>query len=227
MGATTTEGKGNGSVTAVKPPIYNGVVKADNISQDALISYHIDMEATGNITADGDLNAGGDLYVDGGISVDGGINANGSISSNGTIRGYAAGQLLNTLIVTSSAGTVGASSTVATSLASVSYTPVYANSKLWVEYHVTYAVDGSGSDDFRSQITVNGGEITWRDQQWTTSTYGGGGTRSATVFPIAGSYTNANTTAKAIVVGVERNGSDDTLIANRSSSVLRIQEYAN
>ena len=215
MGATTTEGKGNGSVTAVKPPIYNGVVKADNISQNALISYHIDMEATGNITADGDINAGGDVNVDG------------SISANGTIRGYAAGQLLNTLIVTSSAGTVGASSTVATSLASVSYTPVYANSKLWVEYHVTYAVDGSGTDDFRSQITVNGDEITWRDQQWTTSTNGGGGTRSATVFPIAGSYTNANTTAKAIVVGVGRNGSDDTLIANRSSGVLRIQEYAN
>ena len=31
MGATTTEGTGAGSVTTVKPPIYNGVVKAENI----------------------------------------------------------------------------------------------------------------------------------------------------------------------------------------------------
>jgi hypothetical protein len=220
MGATTTEGKGNGSVTKAKPPIYNGVVKADNISQDALIDYHIHMEATGNITAGGDLNAGGDANIDGAVIVDG------NITSNGTIRGYAAGQLLNTSIVTSSAGTISSSSTVATSLASVSYTPVHANSTLWIEYHVPYVVDGSGADSFRSQITVDAGEITWRNQQWTASTTGGAGTRSATVFPIAGAYTNANTTAKTIVVGVQRDGSDDTILLNRTGSVLRIQEYA-
>jgi len=226
MGATTTEGKGNGSVTAVKPPIYNGVVKSDNISQDALISYHIDMEATGNITADGYIEAVGDVYVGGDIDVDGAVIVDGNITSNGTIRGYAAGQLLNTSIITSTAGTISSSSTVATSLASVSYTPVHTNSTLWIEYHVPYVVDGSGADDFRSQITVNNGEITWRDQVWTTSTTGGAGTRSATVFPIAGAYTNANLTAKTIVVGVERSGSDDTILLNRTGSVLRIQEYA-
>jgi len=226
MGATTTEGKGFGSVTKVKPPIYNGVVKSDNISQDALISYHIDMEATGNITADGYIEAVGDVYVGGDIDVDGAVIVDGNITSNGTIRGYAAGQLLNTSIITSTAGTISSSSTVATSLASVSYTPVHTNSTLWIEYHVPYVVDGSGADDFRSQITVNNGEITWRDQVWTTSTTGGAGTRSATVFPIAGAYTNANLTAKTIVVGVERSGSDDTILLNRTGSVLRIQEYA-
>jgi len=226
MGATTTEGKGFGSVTKVKPPIYNGVVKSDNISQDALISYHIDMEATGNITADGYIEAVGDVYVGGDIDVDGAVIVDGNITSNGTIRGYAAGQLLNTSIITSTAGTISSSSTVATSLASVSYTPVHTNSTLWIEYHVPYVVDGSGADDFRSQITVNNGEITWRDQVWTTSTTGGAGTRSATVFPIAGAYTNANLTAKTIVVGVERSSSDDAILLNRTGSVLRIQEYA-
>jgi hypothetical protein len=233
MGATTTEGKGFGSVTKVKPPIYNGVVKSDNISQDALISYHIDIEATGNITADGYIEAVEDVYVGGGVAIDGNIvvegniNSNGSIRANGTIRGYAAGQLLNTSIITSTAGTISSSSTVVTSLASVSYTPVHTNSTLWIEYHVPYVVDGSGADDFRSQIKVDNGEITWRDQVWTTSTTGGAGTRSATVFPIAGAYTNANITAKTIVVGVERNGSDDAILLNRTGSVLRIQEYAN
>jgi len=63
MGASTTEGTGPGSVTAVKPPIYNGVVKPENIVVDALKDYRIDIEASGKITADGDLKTNGALIV--------------------------------------------------------------------------------------------------------------------------------------------------------------------
>lgn len=49
-----------------------------------------------------------------------------------------------------------------TDFASVTYAPVLESSYVLVEYHAQYSVSGSLGDDFKSQITVNGTEITWR-----------------------------------------------------------------
>ena len=41
MAATTTEGRGNGSVENIKPRIYNGVVKTDNIDPNTVIESDV------------------------------------------------------------------------------------------------------------------------------------------------------------------------------------------
>lgn len=51
-----------------------------------------------------------------------------------------------------------------TDFATVTYNPVLESSYILVEYHATYAINGADQDEFRSRITVNGNEITWRSQ---------------------------------------------------------------
>jgi len=212
MGATTTEGTGLGSVTSVKPPIYNGVVKASNIIVDALKDYRIDLEASGNITADGDLTTHGDLTADG------------NVSANGYIRGKAEGQFLNNCFYKST-GIVTCNTDSDTTVLSVTYTPASRSSILYIEFHTTYAVNGGGADDFRSAINVGSTELTWRDQTWINGA--GGGTRSGTIFPIAGIYTNSSLANKTVTITVRQNGSNDTLTIDKGSCLMRISEFAH
>jgi len=106
----------------------------------------------------------------------------------------------------------------------ISYTPVSNSSKLYIEFHTTYAISGSGVDDFRSSIVVGSTEITWRDQIWTNAT--GGGTRSGTIFPIVGVYDNEVTTALIIKIKARQNTANDTLVVDLGSCVLRVSEFA-
>jgi hypothetical protein len=68
---------------------------------------------------------------------------------------------------------------------------------------------GSQGDDFRSRITIDGAEITYRDQVWTNGS--GGGTRSSVVFPISMVYANSSVSTLTVKVSVARNGADDNL----------------
>lgn len=206
MGATTTQGTGHGSVSKLKPVIINGVVKDYNISRNALDSYE------------------GYLSIDGSNEGDPIGSITGDLSATGYIRGNAAGQLLNTAFYTFNDGVLTNNSGTYTDFASVSYTPVSASSTLLIEYHATFAISGSLGDGFRSRLTVDGGEITWRSQSWTNGA--GGGTRSGVLFPISMVYTNNNVTAKAIKASANRASGDDTLSVDTTSAYLRISEYA-
>lgn len=212
MTATTTEGTGPGSAADIKPKIYNGVVKNVNIARNALSMYE------GILSVDGTSENNPVAYVEGALYVEN------KIESDSYIRGYAAGQLLNTTFYTFTNGVLTNSSATYTDFASVSYTPVRANSTLLIEYHATFAVDGNGVDGFRSRITVGGAEITWRSQSWANAA--GGGTRSAVLFPISMVYTNSNVTAKAIKVSAAQDTANDTLSVNTNSAYLRISEFA-
>lgn len=212
MTATTTEGTGPGSAADIKPKIYNGVVKNVNIARNALNMYE------GILSVDGTSENNPVAYVEGALYVEN------KIESDSYIRGYAAGQLLNTTFYTFTDGVLTNNAATYTDFASVSYTPVRANSKLLIEYHATFAVDGNGVDGFRSRITVGGAEITWRSQSWANAA--GGGTRSAVLFPISMVYTNSNVTAKAIKVSAAQDTANDTLSVNTNSAYLRISEFA-
>lgn len=243
MGATSLTGLGIGSVEKLKPLIINGVVKAENLGVDILHNWKYDINATGdmttesNISADGDISSGGDVSADGDISSGNDINADGNISSDndinagnnitadGYIRGDANGQHLNTSFYTFTDGELSnGNNNNYVDFASVSYTPVSGSSSLYIEYNATYAVGGGLADTFRSRITVNDVEITWRNQTWTNSA--GGGTRSAVLFPIAMVFSNSVTTALNIKIQAKRDGADDILTLNTNSAVLKISEYA-
>lgn len=191
MAATTTQGTGPGAVDNILLPIYNGIVKNDNIQVNAL---------------------------------DGNLDVTGSITAGGVIQSSAAGQLINTKFTTFTTGTVTCSANSYVNFASVSYTPVSSQSTLFIEYQAPYTINGNGADAFRSKITVNGTEITYRDQ--TYGTVAGTGTRSSTLFPIAMPYTNTSVTAKTIVVAAEQNGANDTLSVDTNSACLKITEVS-
>lgn len=237
MGATSQEGTGIGSVDKLKPLIINGVVKAENLGVDILHNWKYDINATGdmttesNVIADGDISSGGDVSADGDISsandisADGDISSGNNITADGYIRGDANGQHLNTSFYMFTSGELSnGNNNDYVDFASVFYIPVSGNSSLYIEYDATYSVNGGNADSFRSRITVNDVEITWRNQTWAGSA--GGGTRSAVLFPIAMVFLNSVTTPLTIKIQAKRDGSDDTLTLNTNSAVLKISEYA-
>jgi hypothetical protein len=236
MSATTTEGTGPGSAADIKPKIYNGVVKNVNIARNALNMYEglLSVDGTsendpvayinGGLEVENDVDFNSNLHVSGGVNIDNNLSVDGYVVSNSYVRGYAAGQLLNTSFYTFSDGVLTNASGTYTDFANVSYTPVRATSKLLIEYHATFAVNGANGDGFRSRITVDASEITWRSQTWADSA--GGGTRSGVLFPISMVYTNSNTTAKTIKISANRASGDDTLSVDTTSAYLRISEYA-
>lgn len=133
------------------------------------------------------------------------------------------GEVVKVSLHTFAADEVTNSSETYTDFATVTYNPVLESSLILVEYHATYAVNGGGNDSFRSKITVNGDEITWRNQLWVESE--GGGTRSGVLFPISMVYDNSEEYASLeIKVSASRDGSDDTLTVNSNNSYLKITE---
>lgn len=225
MGATSREGVGIGSVNKIKPLIINGVVKAENLGVDILHNWKYDINATGDMTTESNISADGDILSGGDISADGDISSANDISADGYIRGDAIGQHLNTSFYTFTDGELSnGNNNDYVDFASVLYTPVSNSSSLYIEYGATYSVNGGNADSFRSRIMVNETEITWRNQTWAAS--GGGGTRSAVLFPIAMVFSNSVTTALTIKIQAKRDGSDDTLTLNTNSAVLKVSEYA-
>ena len=214
MSATSTEGVGLGSVYRVMPKIVNGIVKNVNIAKNALDSYK------GLIIVDPDGETE-DTY-----QLNGNMVSSGSIESDSYIRGHAAGQLLNTQFYTFANGVLTNTSTDYTDFASVSYTPVSATSSLLIEYHAMYTINGGNGDSWRSRLTVDGNQITWRDQVFTASEDGGGGTRSGVLFPISMVYTNSSLVAKTIKAQAARISADDTLSLDTTSAYLKITEIA-
>ena len=114
-------------------------------------------------------------------------------------------------------------STSYTSIASYDYTPIYSNSDIIIEYTAVYAINGANGDAFRTRIVIGATEITFGRQIWTNGA--GGGTRSGTLFPLIGRYTNTDLAAKTFVVSGKQDTSDDTLtVYNDASTWMRITE---
>lgn len=200
MGATSSEGSGPGSVQTIKPLIINGVVEAENLGVDILHNWQYDINATGDMTTDSNVTA------------------------DGYIRGSALGQHLNTSFWTFSSGNVTNNSGTYTNVASVSYTPVSDSSHLLIEYHAPYTVSGSATDTWRSRITVNGVEKTYRTQVWVD--VAGQDVRSSVIFPISMKVDNNVTTALTINISVARTTGDDTLTVDTNNAFLKISEFA-
>ena len=212
MAATTTEGTGAGSANKYNPLIVNGKVKDVNVSRNALDMYR------------GYLNVDGLDLTNPIATIIGDLDITGNIEATGYVRGYLAGQLLNTQFYTFNNGVLTNASGTYTDFASVSYTPVSASSTLLIEYHATFAVNGGQGDGFRSRLTVGATEITWRSQTWADGQ--GGGTRSGVLFPISMVYTNSSVAAKTIKASANRASGDDTLSLDTTSAYLRVSEYA-
>jgi hypothetical protein len=153
-----------------------------------------------------------------------------SIDRDGIVyrTSWAVGETINTSMYNYSDLSMSATTTVGVSsyvrIANINYTPKSSSSYIWIEFSCVYEIAGAGADDFYSNITVNGTEISYNKQIWISGT--GGGTRSGTLFPLSGRYTNSSTSGIAITVQAARGTSDDngTFVGNSVSGYMRITE---
>lgn len=125
---------------------------------------------------------------------------------------WTTGQTINTVFLESAdisqINTAISSGTVAT----YTYTPKSANSKIIVDYGSLYEITGGsdgGLDKFQSSITIGGTMVAKREQQFPNAA--GSGTRGCTIFPICGGIDNAALTPRVINITLTRIDGDDTV----------------
>lgn len=180
----------------------------------------------GNASVYGRTNMGGNLDISGNIASAGNISSSGSIVAQKFVTGQIANmQILNkTDIDQATTTTLNAAAT--TTIFSYSYTPKCANSYIVVEYQTKYFFGGGNADSLYAYAYVNDGidnRVGETYQQWIDAQ--GGGTRSGTIFPIVGRYSNENKTAKTIRVDVFNNTNDTlTVTGNDIMTFLKITE---
>ena len=139
----------------------------------------------------------------------------GEVSVVGPINqsSYKAGDIIKTTVWSASdmgfTSTYNNASNTYAAIASKTYTPASASSYIFVEVYARYTVNGAGDDSFFSQLTWNGNEFAAQRQVWISGT--GGGTRSSTLFPLAGRITNGSLTGYTLVINARRDSADDTL----------------
>ena len=161
----------------------------------------------------GDLNVKSDLYVAGNLHV------------SGTIHTAQSGQVVNMAVLSNIelnlTETMIVSAQTTDTVFSYTYTPVIANSYILVEYQSNYSLTGSGDDIIEAYIYMNNNMIGKTKQSWVDGT----GTRSGTIFPILGRYTNSDITSKEIRVDINANDSnDDVDVDSDISTWLKITE---
>ncbi|WP_322549542.1 hypothetical protein [Flavobacterium psychraquaticum] len=137
-----------------------------------------------------------------------------------------AGTTLNTAMININVGgDATISSTTFAAIADFTYTPVSNNSTIIVEFNTKYEIGGYYGDSYSSQITVDGSQIVYSTQTYTNAN--GGGTRSNTLLPLMGGYTNTSLTPKTINIRVKRDSGDDNAVFKRDASTwLKITEIA-
>ena len=129
---------------------------------------------------------------------------------------YKSGQILKTTILPyNNINQSGVNITSQTTIATYLYTPLSFRSNIVVEYFTKYYVGGNSSDttdSFISNIKINNSNISEGYQQWAGSENSPGvGTRSGTIFPLMGSYTNTTMSPKTITISAYRSAGNDTL----------------
>jgi hypothetical protein len=159
------------------------------------------------------------------------VDTSGNLVMSGFIKANAwrAGQIIQTLLYNNTDLGFNAnytnSTNTYTSIVSGTYTPLSSSSYIFFEVYAMYEVGGAAADSFFSQITWNGNEVGVQRQVWANGA--GGGTRSGTLFPLAGRVTNSSTTGYGWAVNTRRDSSDDgiTVIAN-AGFYVKITEIA-
>ena len=183
-----------------------------------------------------DIDVSGNIVLDGDIDVSGNLDVSGNITSHQSIvaQKFVTGQIANMQILNktniSQAASITIAPTVTTTIFTYSYTPKCANSYIVVEYQTKYAFGGAGADSLTAYVIVNDGSdhtVGQTYQQWVNTQ--GGGTRSGTIFPIVGRYSNGNKTAKNIIVKLQNDTDSDavTVTGDDIMTFLKITEIGN
>lgn len=183
-------------------------------------------------THTGDLYVTRDLYVNRDthlkdLEVNGDLSVTGNLLVSGTISAmqYSPGQIIKTFMFSNvdlnqSVDPISGGTTE--TIFTFNYTPTSANSHLLLEYQTIYTFAGSNGDNMSAKMYVAGGEISSTYQHWIDAE--GGGSRSSSIFPIVGRYTNSSTSAKIIRVDLINSTDDTVTVQSNNSTWLKITE---
>jgi hypothetical protein len=214
--ATNKEVLFNGRLTNfVSPPIHTGDLYITRDLRVGRDTYLKNLDISGNLTVSGDSSLAS-------TDISGNLTVSGTISPDK----YIAGQVIRTFIYSNtdlnqSALTIG--NGVTSTLFTISYTPVSSTSYIFIEYQTSYSLNGSNTDIIYAYLNVGLIRISQSYQKWIGDA--GGGTRSGTIFPIVGRYTNTDKTPKQIRVDSYNGTDSDTLtIDSDISTWLKITE---
>lgn len=202
----------NGDLIVVSDLYVNGSTHLTNLDVSGNLRVSKNVDVSGNFVLDGSLDVSGNIVLDGDIDVQGNVASDESIVA----QKFVTGQIANMKILNKSdigqAATITIGAGVTTTLFTYSYTPKCANSYIVIDYQTIYSLIGAAADNIRAYAYVNDGtdnRVGETYQQWNNGQ--GGGTRSGTIFPIVGRYSNANKTAKTIRVDVYNQTDTDTM----------------
>ncbi|MBL7734909.1 MAG: hypothetical protein JNL51_05585 [Chitinophagaceae bacterium] len=222
VGAPTATNVADGVMV---PSLTGNQLKAKDAAYDAAQTgamVYITAAASPTTVKTANVTAAGFYYFDGAVW-------------QRTGRSIQPGQLLNTVFVDDPPLLLPGnfSSGTFTDLISYSYTPVYNNSKIMVQYHNnSYTIGGSvgglqsDGDGFQSQLLMPYSP-TINTQRATVQNNAGTSFRTGALFPIAGVANNNGTTPIAIKVQVRKGWGDDYINFEGTNGTLIIQEIAN
>ena len=156
----------------------------------------------------------------------GNINVTGGI----TKTQFNSGEIIKTTMYSAAELTilaeVNANTNNFTDVVEQSYTPVYSNSYLMIDFTTRYTASGAGHDSFTSQIAVDGNQIAYNNVDYVDGS-DGRHHRFGVLFPLMGRYTNANTDSKLITISMKRDSADDNITIYPDNSMwLRVTEVA-
>jgi hypothetical protein len=239
-GLTVTGTMFNGNGTFTKAGYATGDIVLDNSGTDTpgLLMYYANNSNWGIDSWNGsyDVLSGQLFRVTNNLNESGGavkmaIDTSGNMVVNGFLKANAwrAGQTIQTKLYSASDLSFNSNYTngtnTYTTVVSGTYTPLSSSSYIFFEVYANYFVAGAAADSFFSQITWNGNEVGVQRQVWANGS--GGGTRSGTLFPLAGRVTNSSTTGYGWAVNVRQDSSDDTItIYNNGGFYVKITEIA-
>ena len=230
----------NGNGTFTKTGYNTGDILLDNSSNDTpgILFYYANNSNYGIDSWNGsfDVLSGQLVRITNKLNETGGavkmaIDTSGNAVFTGFVKpsAWRAGQTIQTLLY--NASDLGFTSNYTnntntyTSIVSGTYTPLSNLSYIFFEVYAMYDVGGAAADSFFSQITWNGAEIGVQRQVWANGS--GGGTRSATLFPLAGRVTNSSLTGYAWAVNTRRDSSDDGItVYPNAGFYVKITEIA-
>ena len=208
------------------PPIFNGdlIVYSDLFVKGT--THLTNLDVSGNLYVAQNVDISGNTVLDGDLDVSGDITCDQSIVAQKFVTGQIANMRILNKTDIGQAGTITINANVTTTLFTYSYTPECANSYIVVDYQTKYFFGGGNADSLYAYAYVNDGSdnrVGETYQQWIDAQ--GGGTRSGTIFPIVGRYSNANKTAKTIRVDVFNNTNDTlTVTGDDIMTFLKITE---
>ena len=164
------------------------------------------------------------------------ITSSGIIMSQG---GFAApGSIVGSLFVSGTDSTINEGVTVSpnnitravngsgwVTIATFSYAAKSDASRLSIYFDIAYDLYGSGIDNFKSHITVDDVEVSFKQQQFQNAggTYGKG-TRSNVLFPISAVVSNGARSTRTIRIEVKLDQADDNLILITPTWMLKVLE---